>query len=605
VNTSDLAPPESTRAPAADAEIAAPRRRWNPYWLSLWGIIAIAVIPRAARLTSSLWNDETLATRTRLAFSRQGLAWMLYDNHSHLYNVLMLFWNHIFGESELSLRALPFICSLAAIAVAARIAREVAGRAEAVVIALMMALSGASVYYSHEARAYSFIVLMGLLMVHFLLRYMRTADKRDLRWFVLFSFLCSISHLYTMIFVLCLTAMLVWRAAEPHNIVALVRLALLQIVLAVPFYFFVVLTSLFTKEYAYQTGFTEAFGGPQIARLFSFILFGYAGLTSYWLVHVLALAVFVAGLIALLRRLHRGKPEESRCAATNVGFSFPAMKVLFVIAGVSGLAVFAALSALRWLVRPDLFASLVPNGDHGVLLSQMVGLVSRTAVLYVAGYVLILIAWWALGKEAVAGRLVMLVSNRDGRPIGTGRWKEAIVLFPLLGFVPVIVASHLLPCYSTRYMMVLLPFLLLPTAVAVCGIPAPWRVLAVAALAFAQVYSLAHQGSYYDTMKPDYRSALRYLYDTGRNRYPIADTAAWEADNLNKYYSRRFRKPELRLMSLADVPTLANVSLLVPDRFPLTEGQFAGIQAVLLQNPHVKKVRFRGIAVYELDRVAP
>lgn len=578
--------------------------RRDLYWLSIFVVVAVAVIPRAARLTTSLGNDETLASRTRLAFSPRGLAWMLYDNHSPLYNVVMLVWNHIFGESELSLRALPFLCSLAAIVVAALIARNVAGRKPALLVALIMALSGASVFYSHDARAYSFVVLLALLMVHFLTRYIETADRRHLRWFVLFSFLCSISHLYTMVFVLCLTATLVWRVAKPRNIVALVRLALLQIVLVVPFYFFVVLTSLFTKEYAYQVSYTEAFGVRQIARLFSFILFGYAGLNTWWPVHVTALAVFVAGLIVLLRQLGRPKADQIGYASPNVTFCLPARNALSATAGICGFLVFGGLSALRWLVRPDFFASLVPAGDHGLLLSQMVILVSRTAVLYAAGYALILVAWYALRMRPVRNGLMRLVSGRAGRQIGTDRWKDAVVLFPLLGFAPVILVSHLLPCFSMRYMMVLSPFLVLPTAAAIGAMPRRWAFFAAATLALAQVYSLANQGLFCDTNKPDYRTALRYLHDSGRSLYPIADTAAWEADNLNKYYSRRFQQPELCLVALSDVPSLAKVSLLIPDWRPITEERYAEIQA-MVQNPQAKKIRFPGITVYELDRAAP
>jgi hypothetical protein len=262
------------------------------------------------------------------------------------------------------------------------------------------------------------------------------------------------------------------------------------------------------------------------------------------------------------------------------------------------------LSALRWLVRPDFFASLVPAGDHGLLLSQMVTLVSRTAVLYAAGYALILLAWSTLGMRPVKNRLMRLVSAREGRQLGADRWKGVIVLFPLLGFVPVILVSHLLPCFSMRYMMVLFPFLLLPMAVAICAMPRRWGFFAAAVLAVAQVYSLASQRPVYDTNKPDYRTALRYLYESGRSLYSVAGTAAWEADNLNKYYSRRFQQPELHLVPLSDVPSLGKVSLLIPDRWPIAGERYAGIQA-MVQSSQAKRVRFRGITVYELDQLAP
>jgi 4-amino-4-deoxy-L-arabinose transferase-like glycosyltransferase len=525
---------------------------------------------------------------------------MLYDNHSPLYNFLMLLWNHAFGEGELSLRALPFLCGLVAIGVAAAIACKVAGRAEAVIVALIMALSGASVYYSYEARAYSFVTLLALLMVYYLARYVGSGDRRHLRLFIVFSFFCSIGHLYAMMFVVCLSGMLLCRAAGVRSVVPLVRLFLLQIVLAVPFYFFVVLTALFTKEYAYHADFTEPFGVSQIAGFFSFILFGYEGLSRYWPVHVAALAVFAIGLTTLLRRLHDPKHAGNVPAASEATFHLPEMDLVLGGAALSGFVISLGLTCLPFLFRPDWFVSVVPGHDHGELLQQMVGLVGRTARLYLVGYGCTILTWFGLRTRRVQNVLLNAVSLRDSEHLLSRRWREVVVLFPLLGFLPPLIISHLSPYFNTRYLLPLLPFLVLPTAVALCSIRKRWMHAAVITVVAVQVYSLSVQGPNYDLIKPDYRSALLYLYSNARAGYPIADTAEWEADNLNKYYSRRFQRPKLHLVPVSAVPSLPNVSLLVPDRFRLSPKEAADLH-LTSADPGVKKIRFNGLTLYELD----
>jgi len=447
-------------------------RRLNPYTVALCAVVVVAAIPRALRLTSSLWYDETFASRLKLSFSPQGFAWMFYDTHPPLYNLIMLLWNHLFGESELSLRMLPFLCSLTAIGLAAKIARDIAGKGEALVLGLLMALSGASVYYAHEARSYSFIVLLFLLMIYFLLKYGHSAGAKDLRWFFLLSLLCSISHLYSMVFMLCLTAALLLRVAQPRNVVAILRLALLQLVLIVPFYFSVVLMTLFTREHAYLSEFTERLSAPQVAELFSFFMFGYVGLNAYWPVHVFALVIFLTGLILLLRRLHR-QSQHGGGGCPSHTFTFAGMNTLFVAVAAVGLVLFTGIAASPWFLRRDLFATLFPGQEHRALMAHMLELVSRTAFLYLGGYVLAVVLWILLGTRSVVNRLERQAASREERSLGMGRWMETVILFPLLGFLPVVVLSHLWPSYNPRYMLALLPLLLLPIAVSVRSLPAP------------------------------------------------------------------------------------------------------------------------------------
>src|SRR6266487_308820 len=96
-------------------------------------IVGLAIVPRVLRLTASLCYDETFASRLKLSFTPQGFAWIFYDTHPPFYNFLMLLWNHVFGESEISLRMLPLVSSLAAIVLLVRIAREISDERVALV----------------------------------------------------------------------------------------------------------------------------------------------------------------------------------------------------------------------------------------------------------------------------------------------------------------------------------------------------------------------------------------------------------------------------------------------------------------------------------------
>ncbi len=577
-------------------------RRWTLYDLLLVAIVAGASIPRAMRLTGSLWYDETFASRLKLTFSLPGLAWIFYDTHPPLYNFLMLLWNHVFGESELSLRSLPFLCSLAAIVVTAGIARDIGGKQVALVAALMMALSGASVYYAQEARSYSLIILLFALMAKSLLCYARTADPRDLRRFVFLSFLCSISHIYSIVFVLCLTATLTWRVAQRENIIAILRLALLQLVLAAPFYFSILLLRFFTSEQVYPAV-TEQFSWAQTIGLLPFALFGYSGFKLYRPAQVLALCIFVIGLGLLLRRARQEATRSDGHEAHRHTFTFPGVNRLFIVAATAGIVAFGGLSLLPCVARPDLFSILFRRPDHDLLMGQMVSLLSRTSILYLVGYGCALMVWLLLGTRAVSTRLMSYFTERSALRDHLPRWIDAIVLFPILGLVPVAVISHLSPSYNTRCLLPLLPFLLLPMAVAVATISATRiRFVTLVVVGLAQAYALTQQGPVYDYRKPDYRAAVRYLYDTGGSHYPVAATASWEALNVGRYYSRRFGQPELQLVSVAAVPTLSKVSVLVAQQFPLTEERFSDLRQTLVNNSQVKLVHFPGVTLYELDR---
>lgn len=187
--------------------------------LTLLGLSVLAVLPRLTHLGSSLWNDESFSTHVWLGFSRQTLAWMAYDTHPPLYHLVMLLWVSVFGDSALSIRALPLLCSAASVFWMGRVAAYLVGPGGGVLASALLALSGASVFYAQEARSYSLVILLLLLMSESFLRYVRGCDRRALKRLLLCSLLCAVTHVYAFLFVLCFWGLLLLTARTPREAV--------------------------------------------------------------------------------------------------------------------------------------------------------------------------------------------------------------------------------------------------------------------------------------------------------------------------------------------------------------------------------------------------
>jgi len=155
------------------------------YLVSVLLILLVALALRVPSLAESLWFDELWSTRIKLkSFSL--LVWSaLGDVHPPGYEVLSFLWIRIFGDSELSVRMLPFISGLGGIVLTCEIARRYISPRAGLLAGILVALSPAHIWYSHEARAYallSFLVLLAVWARSFLI----CGDGRS-RWLVLYA----------------------------------------------------------------------------------------------------------------------------------------------------------------------------------------------------------------------------------------------------------------------------------------------------------------------------------------------------------------------------------------------------------------------------------
>ena len=134
----------------------------------LVGIILLGVVLRMQGLTRSFWYDEvgysTLVGFRTLFGGMWNRIWE--DPAAPFYPLLMSFWVRLFGDSELSVRMLPFLCGILSIVLIYLVALKLTDRLSAMIASFLLALSPVHVWYSREAVPYSMLVLLALMSVY-------------------------------------------------------------------------------------------------------------------------------------------------------------------------------------------------------------------------------------------------------------------------------------------------------------------------------------------------------------------------------------------------------------------------------------------------------
>ena len=188
--------------------------------------IVVAVVLRLWGLGSqSLWYDEWLTARAaggslgdlyRYVTEQAGIPPTFFG--------LEWLWAQVFGTSEASLRALPVLAGIATVPVAAWAASAWgATRTGVRLVAVLAATNPMLVWYSQEARPYSFVALLTAATLIPLPRWVDHGRRRDLGWWAFLAALTVAFHYYA-IFVLLLEGvyLLVRRRPRRRDLTALV-----------------------------------------------------------------------------------------------------------------------------------------------------------------------------------------------------------------------------------------------------------------------------------------------------------------------------------------------------------------------------------------------
>lgn len=181
-------------------------KRWAPLMIAL--VLAAAI--RLAAINFSLWYDETAA----ITFARQPLSllwsnWAARETNPPLYYSLLHVWIWLFGESDIAVKALPFVIGMASIALLYRAAVLLTGsHLVAFIAALMTAVIEPHVHYSLESRGYIMAYTGALVAISAIVDIWRRyqAELRpDCRWplvqYVLGSTIAVYSHTTLILYV--------------------------------------------------------------------------------------------------------------------------------------------------------------------------------------------------------------------------------------------------------------------------------------------------------------------------------------------------------------------------------------------------------------------
>ncbi len=166
--------------------------------LTLPAILLLAAILRLLYIGHhSFWLDELFS----LKFASYRFADLLrevgsFDNHPPTYYLLLHFWIRIFGDSEISLRMPSAIFSFLSVYFTFKAGELLFDRQVALVAALLLALSGFSIFYAQEARMYSLLAFASVLSVYFLLKFLHQQTRRSLFNLIWSSTLLVYTHLY-------------------------------------------------------------------------------------------------------------------------------------------------------------------------------------------------------------------------------------------------------------------------------------------------------------------------------------------------------------------------------------------------------------------------
>jgi len=333
------------------------------FWLALILIAGLAL--RLPNLNESLWNDEIWSTRVLIG-SRTALYYtMIDDKHPPFYQMFMFVWIRLFGDSELSVRTPPLLCGMAAIPLVYAFASKVLERKTALLASFLLAVSPTHIWYSQEARGYSFLLFFLLLSLFAYLKLKETAPRRI--WFFVYSvslFSCAMTHYYLAVYVILISALCVLERHGRKKFILAVNFSIL-VCLAAWTITIITLTSATAGG-----GYLSAFSFRALWRLFfNWFLFGdsWGAEWRHWQMfsaQLLFLVIFVYGLaLTSLQKARTSLQKRKDGNARNLALYLFAIPAFLLVASYFGFRGYIERSAF---VALPFFFIIIARGVVGV-----------------------------------------------------------------------------------------------------------------------------------------------------------------------------------------------------------------------------------------------
>ena len=164
----------------------------NATWI-LTTILIVASGLRIFSLNTDLWIDEVLTLVNYVRLPMPAIVTSFYDDNQHmLFSMLARISVVVFGESAWALRLPAVVAGVASIYLAAKVARQVSGNRVAILTAALLCFSWHHIWYSQNARGYTFLLFGTLLATYYLLKALHTGSTR---FWVLYAFAIAFSAL--------------------------------------------------------------------------------------------------------------------------------------------------------------------------------------------------------------------------------------------------------------------------------------------------------------------------------------------------------------------------------------------------------------------------
>lgn len=180
-----------------DAEQPDTSRQWRQ--TALVAILFLAAALRVQHLgTESLWFDEAATARVVTApLDDFFLRFRTTENTPPLHYVILWIWVRIFGSSEASLRMPSVIAGVASVYLLYDLMRLLGAKWNAVIAALLLAVSRYQIYYSQEARAYELMVCLSLWSCCAFVRLLNDNTRRNQLLVITATALLLYTHLFS------------------------------------------------------------------------------------------------------------------------------------------------------------------------------------------------------------------------------------------------------------------------------------------------------------------------------------------------------------------------------------------------------------------------
>lgn len=141
----------------------------------IWLILLLALALRIITINQPLWLDEAdnVVAAGMFDFISFITKYSIGDYHPPGYFILIWLWTHLFGYSEAIVRMPSVLLGVGTVCFTYLLGKELFNRKTALIAALFLAVAPLHVYYSQEARMYSFSAFAVSISFYFLIKWIK------------------------------------------------------------------------------------------------------------------------------------------------------------------------------------------------------------------------------------------------------------------------------------------------------------------------------------------------------------------------------------------------------------------------------------------------